>query len=130
HLWAFAKHERYDEAVGHSVFDGWRTFLLVGAPLLGSNNLRSVVAAPSPGTSGWQLNLELDHDGAKIFEQATRDHLDQRIAILVDGQVMSAPVVREPIAGGKLAISMGGAGADAEREAKTLAAALDGTVAR
>lgn len=124
--WAFAKHERFDDATGRNVADGWRAYLLDGPPLIGSKNLRRVAAERPPSAFGWQLTIELDEPGAKRFEQATRDHLEQRLAIVVDGVVMSAPVVKTPISGGRLIITLGSGAPEAEqeREARAMAAAL------
>ena len=50
----------------------------------------------------------------------TRDNVDKRLAIVLDGRVYSAPVIREPIAGGQAQIS----GSFTSEEAKNLAIAL------
>ena len=49
--------------------------------------------------------LKFTASGAKRFSQATAEHVMKPIAILVDGNVVSAPVVREKISGGKAQIS-------------------------
>lgn len=51
------------------------------------------------------VNLELDSEGAKIFEELTRNNLGKRLAIYLDGAPISAPVVRDVISGGKAVIS-------------------------
>lgn len=51
------------------------------------------------------VNLELDSDGAKIFEDLTRKNIGKRLAIYLDGVPISAPVVRDVISGGKAVIS-------------------------
>ena len=57
------------------------------------------------GLVGPVVEVKLTEDGAKKFAQVTVDHLGKQFAIVVDGQVISAPVIREWIPGGKLAIS-------------------------
>ncbi len=65
----------------------------------------------------WGVNVTLD--APALFEALTRKQLGRRIAILVDGEVISAPVVMDPIASGRIAIP-----ARDEREARELAAIL------
>lgn len=48
-----------------------------------------------------------DGVGARKFARLTTEHVDERFAIVLDGQVLSAPVIREPIVGGRGQISGG-----------------------
>lgn len=52
-----------------------------------------------------QVSLEFDSEGAKIFEDLTRRNIGKRIAIYLDGSVISAPNVQEAISGGKAQIT-------------------------
>jgi Domain of unknown function (DUF4190) len=47
----------------------------------------------------------LNPEGAKKFAEITKANIGGKIAILVDGQVQSAPIVREPILNGEFVIS-------------------------
>jgi preprotein translocase subunit SecD len=49
--------------------------------------------------------LEFDEEGAKLFEQATMVNVGRVLAITLDGQEISAPVVQEPISGGEASIT-------------------------
>jgi len=49
--------------------------------------------------------LEFDDEGAKLFEQATLVNVGKILAITLDGQEISAPVVQEPISGGEASIT-------------------------
>ena len=55
------------------------------------------------------VNLELDSRGARIFQDVTRDNVGKRIAIILfekgKGEVVTAPVVRQEIGGGRVQIS-------------------------
>ena len=51
------------------------------------------------------VNLNFNDEGAKLFEQITRDNVGKTVAIYLDGAVISAPVVREAITGGQAQIS-------------------------
>lgn len=46
-----------------------------------------------------------DGAGARKFARLTTEHVNERFAIVLDGKVLSAPVIREPIPGGRGQIS-------------------------
>jgi len=46
------------------------------------------------------LAFQLDNRGSTIFCRITRDYVNQRFAILLDNQVLTAPRINEPICGG------------------------------
>ncbi|MDR2685941.1 MAG: protein translocase subunit SecD [Rickettsiales bacterium] len=48
-----------------------------------------------------------DSAGGRRFARLTTEHVEERFAIVLDGQVLSAPVIREPIVGGRGQISGG-----------------------
>ena len=49
--------------------------------------------------------LNFDGVGARIFEQVTGEHVKERLAIVLDDNVYSAPVIQERIAGGQAQIT-------------------------
>ena len=51
------------------------------------------------------VTFRLDAIGAKRFGEITRDNVGRPFAIVLDGKVLSAPVIREPIIGGSGQIS-------------------------
>ncbi|MGC8977014.1 MAG: protein translocase subunit SecD [Candidatus Ratteibacteria bacterium] len=51
------------------------------------------------------VNLVLDKEGAKIFEDVTAKNIGKRLAIVLDGVIKSAPVIRERIPEGKAQIT-------------------------
>ncbi|MGB9677903.1 MAG: preprotein translocase subunit SecD, partial [Candidatus Ratteibacteria bacterium] len=51
------------------------------------------------------VNLVLDKEGAKIFEDVTAKNIGRRLAIVLDGVIKSAPVIRERIPEGKAQIT-------------------------
>ena len=53
------------------------------------------------------VGFTLDSTGSKRFYQWTLDNQGRRLAILLDGEVLSAPMIKAPIAGGKGIISVG-----------------------
>ena len=58
------------------------------------------------------IGVKLDKSGTRKLADATAKGLGRRLAIVLDGQVISAPTVREPIEGGSLEISGFPGGAD------------------
>lgn len=51
------------------------------------------------------VSIEFNGEGATMFEKATGDNVGQRLAMVLDGSVISAPNVNERIAGGKAIIT-------------------------
>lgn len=51
------------------------------------------------------VTLNFNARGARIFERATTENVGRRMAIVLDGKVYSAPVIRERIGGGRASIS-------------------------
>lgn len=50
------------------------------------------------------VSLTLNREGAKIFEEVTGRNIDRQLAIVLDGWVASAPVIRSKIGGGRASI--------------------------
>ncbi|GAB6064200.1 protein translocase subunit SecD [Deferrisoma palaeochoriense] len=66
------------------------------------------------------VTLNFDKRGARMFERITSENVGKRLAIVLDGVVQSAPVIRERIAGGRAQIT----GRFSLEEARDLAIAL------
>jgi preprotein translocase subunit SecD len=64
--------------------------------------------------------LTFNARGAKIFTDLTAENVNKRMAIVLDGKVYSAPVIRERISGGKASIT----GNFTREEARDLAVVL------
>jgi protein-export membrane protein SecD len=74
-----------------------------------------------PITSEASVSLEFNKEGAEIFEKLTERNVGKRLAIFIDKKLISAPVVREKISGGKAQIT----GNFTLKEAKELARNLN-----
>ncbi|GEM_PF-2518977 len=74
--------------------------------------------------SGWQgervVELTLTEGGRRTFAEVTTDHVKERMGILVDGRLVSAPVINAPILGGRAIIAGNFTEQEAERIAETL----------
>jgi len=57
------------------------------------------------GLSAPQVILNFNSDGAKLFEKITSENVGQVLAIFLDGQPISTPVIQEAIPGGQATIS-------------------------
>jgi SecD/SecF fusion protein len=68
-----------------------------------------------------EIRFTFDSVGAEKFDQVTRDHKGEQMAIVLDGKLCSAPVIRDEIAGGSGVINGGGMDFD---EAISIAADL------
>ncbi len=66
------------------------------------------------------VTMSFNARGARIFERVTGESVGRRMAIVLDGKVYSAPVIRERIGGGKASIS----GSFTTAEAQDLAIVL------
>jgi preprotein translocase subunit SecD len=53
----------------------------------------------------WYVSLQFNSEGAKEFEKLTGDNVRKQLAIILDGEYVSEPKIREKIAGGKVNIS-------------------------
>ncbi|NLD04974.1 MAG: protein translocase subunit SecD [Synergistaceae bacterium] len=51
------------------------------------------------------VSLKFNTDGAKLFDEATAANVGKQIAIVLDGMVISAPVVQQRISGGEAQIT-------------------------
>ncbi|OGQ21301.1 MAG: protein-export membrane protein SecD [Deltaproteobacteria bacterium RIFCSPLOWO2_02_FULL_44_10] len=71
------------------------------------------------------VGIAFDAQGTERFADTTKNNVQKRLAILLDGVVTSAPVIQEPILGGQASISLGyGAYPDLLKEAEDLALVL------
>ncbi len=66
---------------------------------LTGDQLEDATATRDPQFNQPQVLFELNRRGGREFQRVTGSHVDERIAILLDGEVVSAPVVREEIRG-------------------------------
>ncbi len=79
-------------------------------------------ASAGYGNEGWEVRLDFDSEGAKRFGDITAANVGHRFAIVLDGVIQSAPVIKAAIYGGNAVISGGRMG---EEEARSLASVLE-----
>lgn len=56
------------------------------------------------GLASPEVTLQFNDDGAKLFQQITANNIGQTLAIFLDGQPISTPVIKEAIPGGTAVI--------------------------
>lgn len=105
--------------------DGAYKYALSPALLTGADIQDATAGLPTQGAGGWQVELQLTTSGAKKFADATKTLYTQQspanqFGIVLDGLVVSAPRVNEPILGGSATIT----GNFTAEEAKNLAQVL------
>lgn len=73
--------------------------------LVSGDRLTDAQPGTNPQTGQWVVNFTFDGVGARQFGDVTRDNVGRPFAVVLDGKVITAPVIREPILGGRGQIS-------------------------
>ena len=89
--------------------------------LTGKNLQDARVEYRDQGLSDPEVALRFDDEGSRMFADLTKESLGKRIAILIDGQIVSAPVVQIEITNGQAVIT----GNFTQKEAKDLVSRLN-----
>ena len=80
-------------------------------PLVSYDRLKSIEYEESDEDysdfTSFNVYLEFDEIGAYVWEEVTTRYVREYVAMIVDGKVISAPIIQSPIAGGKTMISTG-----------------------
>lgn len=61
---------------------------------------------------GVAVDVRMNATGAAAFEKLTRNNLDKPIAIVLGEKILTMPIVKAPITGGRVQITMGGSDLD------------------
>lgn len=92
------------------------------ADLTGKYLTKALVDLGNTGQiGGMSISFELNSEGADIFEALTAAHINERLAIILDRQIQSAPNIQTRIPGGQGQIT----GSFTDQEAKNLANVLN-----
>jgi len=92
--------------------------------LFSGEQLESAAIATSGQTNQRVVTFILKADGAKLFGDYTAANIGKYFAIVLDGKVISAPVINSAIPGGHVEISSGGIGGYPLKEAQNLVTIL------
>jgi hypothetical protein len=123
---AFGPLVDFDELGDRWGIVGVRTYLLHASPVLTEADLLDAVALPNDDDrAGAAVSLELTRGGRERLAAFTHAHVGRRFAIVIDGEVRSAPRILSEIDGESFLLTMGQTSEDeALEEAIRLAATL------
>jgi len=94
-------------------------YLLKARPLMNGDMISDARVAFGQFNEPY-VSLTFNSAGSKLFDEITKNHVKQRLAIVLDRTVYSAPVIQEEISGGQAQIT----GSFSMKEAKDLAIVL------
>lgn len=100
--------------------DGTGDYILEKQVAMAGEHIRDAQLAFNPDTSEPVVTFKLDTEGARLFGDMTRKNIGRQLAIVLDNEVLTAPVIRGIIAGGSGEIS----GAFTTKDASNLALML------
>ncbi|MGH7390954.1 MAG: protein translocase subunit SecD [Candidatus Rokuibacteriota bacterium] len=73
--------------------------------LTGAELNRAEVQADPNSVGSWQVSIEFNATGARVFGDVTEQNVGRHLAIILDGNVYSAPRINERIPGGRAVIT-------------------------
>jgi preprotein translocase subunit SecD len=85
----------------------YRTYFLHGEVALTGDYITDASVRPDSQTGQPEVALNFDRTGAQKFEKLTGAHVKERMAIVLEGEVSSAPVIQTRIGGGAARITLG-----------------------
>ncbi len=88
--------------------------------LLTGDLLQDAVVHPETNTGQWYVSVTFNREGMRVFGDLTAENVGKRLAIILDGNVHSAPVIKERIPSGQAQIT----GSFTPEEARDLAIVL------
>ncbi|MCQ2739222.1 MAG: protein translocase subunit SecD [bacterium] len=94
----------FRKPVNQNGMETWSTTGLTGKDLTSAN------LSTNSQNGQWVVDLEFNAEGTKKFADLTRNMVGQQMAIFFNGELQSAPVIREAITGGRAQISGGDSG--------------------
>lgn len=75
------------------------------APLLTGGNLKRANLVFDPTSRKPLVSLEFNEEGTQIFEKITEENIGKELAIFLDGELISNPVIQQKISGGSAQIN-------------------------
>ncbi len=101
----------------------WGVYVVKSEAIVNANDVAEVeLADTSSGAMGVQLTLT--REGGQRFAEVSGANIGRKLAIVLDGEVLSDPVVHEAITGGTVMVTVPGGEAEHAALANTLRAKL------
>lgn len=85
----------------------YRTYIVKSRASVSGRHIVSASVGFSQDDGGAEVNVKLDREGARLFEQMSGENVGRKMAIVLDELVRSDPIFNEPIPGGNVRISLG-----------------------
>jgi len=89
-------------------------YILARTPVVTGRDLRDAKPIQNVQSGGWETSFVLTQDAAKRFERFTGAHVNDRLAIVLDKKVLSAPTIQSKISDNGVITNMGGHDAAAD----------------
>jgi len=89
-------------------------YILARTPVVTGRDLKDAKPMQNGQNGGWETNFVLSQDAAKRFERFTGAHINDRLAIVLDKKVLSAPTIQAKISDNGVITNMGGHDAAAD----------------
>ena len=83
-------------------------YILARTPVVRGQDLRDAKPVQNGQNGGWETSFVLTQDAAKRFERFTGAHINDRLAIVLDKKVLSAPTIQAKISDNGVITNMGG----------------------
>ena len=97
-----------EEVVDHQTLNRkFRTFVLKSEVLLTGDMLEDARVQVDPQWNRPEVGIRFNAKGSDIFRDLTTEHVKERMAIVLDNVIHSAPMIQTPIAGGSARITLG-----------------------
>ena len=77
------------------------SYLVKKKPELTGKHVTGAFVSRNPMNNEPEIDFTLDSEGADIFATVTRENIDRQLAIVLDGELQSAPFIRGEIPGGR-----------------------------
>ncbi len=103
-------------------------YLVKKKPELTGKYIRNAMVSRNPVNNTPEIDFTLNSQGAEIFAQVTEENVGRYLAIVLDGELRSAPVIRGPIPGGRVQITGGFTPEEAQELANVLENPLEAPV--
>jgi hypothetical protein len=105
----------------------WRTYVLADQSEIDGEAIANAMGTFDPNTNRPIVLLDFDRAGGQKFATLTARIVGEKLAIVVNGEVKSAPIINGRISGGRASITMGGSDPrQQEHERDLLVATLRG----
>ncbi len=101
--------------------DFWRTHLVRSQPAIAKGGVEQAAVVTDPQTAQPAVEVTFTDEASQVWTATTSRNVGQRIVIVVNDTVVSAPVIQAPIRSSRVTISVGATDADqAKRQAQQI----------